>query len=175
MDILLNNEKIMDIFNELMFGKYSEINEKNYLIINNNIKDTYFLVTETDESKSVTNFIERNIITKGINENQIEFESNIFNILVVTTSPINSTTKINNELVEVSILSLFEYLFSKTILDNNNAVSSTSNFINNFFNSSDFSLLHYDIKSEQEDIVSQLQKLMEDNNFQEILNSEDTE
>lgn len=167
--LISNNNNLLNYFNEIIFGKYDDGELHNFLILNKNIKNTFFIVSESNDEESISNFITNNIISNNliknfdnllnfeINENNISFSPTNYSILVLKIT-INE-----NKLIDINTLGLFEWLLSNKLYNNN---SNIDNF--NLLNNNDYELyaLNYnDINKNFTDIIS-------DENVAEILTVE---
>ena len=167
--LISNNNNLLNYFNEIIFGKYDDGDLHNFLILNKNIKNTFFIVSESNDEESISNFITNNIISNNliknfdnllnfeINENNISFSPTNYSILVLKIT-INE-----NKLIDINTLGLFEWLLSNKLYNNN---SNIDNF--NLLNNNDYELyaLNYnDINKNFTDIIS-------DENVAEILTVE---
>lgn len=167
--LLSNNGNLIQYFNEIIFGKYDDGELHNFLILNKNIKNNFFIITESNDEESISNFITNNIISNNliknfipninnkINENQITFSPTNYSIIVLNFN-INE-----NNLIEINTLGLFEWLLSNKLYKN---ITIEENF--KLLNLNDYEL--YALK--YEDISKNFLDIINDENVSEILNIE---
>lgn len=167
--LLSTNGNLIQYFNEIIFGKYDDGELHNFLILNKNIKNNFFIITESNDEESISKFITNNLISNNliknfipninnkINENQITFSPTNYSIIVLNFN-INE-----NNLIEINTLGLFEWLLSNKLYKN---ITIEENF--KLLNLNDYELyaLNY------EDISKNFLDIINDENVSEILNIE---
>lgn len=167
--LLSNNGNLIQYFNEIIFGKYDDGELHNFLILNKNIKNNFFIITESNDEESISNFITNNIISNNLIKNFISNINNKINENQITFSPTNYSIIVlnfninENNLIEINTLGLFEWLLSNKLYKN---ITIEENF--KLLNLNDYELyaLNY------EDISKNFLDIINDENVSEILNIE---
>ena len=170
--LLSQNESLISYFNEIIFGKYDDGELHNFLIINKNFENTLFLVTESNDEQTLSSFISNNITSNNlirefikipdiVTDKQITYSPTNYSIIVLTI-----TTDKNQ--IEINTLGLFEWILSNKLFNNKLSTLNPLELMN-IIMLKEFELyaLNY------EDISKNFEKLMSDENLQEILNFED--
>lgn len=167
--LLASNGKLLKYFNEIIFGNYDDGQLHNFLIVNESIKNTFFIVSESDDESSMASFIKNNItatnmlknfidIPETINEEDIIFSPTNYSILVLNVIS-------NQKGIEINTLGLFEWLLSNMLYTN--SVDSIGDSLK-LLNTDDFNLyaLNYT------DISKSFADILKDENLQEILTTD---
>lgn len=168
--LLSSNGKLLQYFNEIIFGNYDDGELHNFLILNKNIKNTFFIVTESNDETSISSFIKNNItsnnimqnflseIKDNINDEDIIFSPTNYSLLVININPTDNGLEINT-------LGIFEWLLSNIMFKD--IIGKIEDSIK-LFNIDDFDLyaLNYS------DISKSFAEILKDENVQEILNAE---
>lgn len=168
--LLLKNNTLLSYFNDIIFGKFDDGELHNFLITNASFKDTFFIVSESNDESSLSSFVKNNIISNNLlkdfteipdklEEKNIIYSPTNYSIVVLTLEK----TKTG---IEINTLGIFEWLLSNMLFQDG---------INNINDSlklltiTDYSLfaLNYN------DISKDFTKLLEDENLMEIINTED--
>ena len=167
--LISNKGNLIQYFNEIIFGKYDDGELHNFLILNKNIKNTFFIISESNDEESISNFITNNIISNNliknfvnnlndnINENQIIFSPTNYSIIVLNFN-INE-----NNLIEINTLGLIEWLLSNKLYKN---INIEDNFKLLNINEYELYALNYN------DISKNFLDIINDENVAEILNIE---
>lgn len=166
--LLSKNSSLIKYFNEIIFGQYDDGELHNFLIINESIKNTFFIVSESNDENSISSFIKNNIVSNNllkhfiqipekINEDQIIFSPTNYSLIVLTVS-----TEKNN--IEINTLGIFEWLLSNIMFENILDISESLNLLHK--NEYNLFALNYS------DINKNFEELLQDENLAEIINLE---
>lgn len=158
--ILERNNSIMYYFQELTLGKYDDGDISNFFIKSNDkTKEEYFILTESNDEESITNFISDSILSNKLGENKlsdknISYDSTNFNIIVllIERTPLK---------LEIKTLGILEWLISKTMYDVN-----TTSFTDALKTLDDKSYNLY--VSNTDNIKDNFKEILANDNFHEI-------
>lgn len=167
--LLATKGKLLKYFNEIIFGNYDDGELHNFLITNERIKDTFFIVSESNDESSLSSFIKNNITSTNILKNFMDIKDTV-NDEEIIFSPTNYSILVvnivsNDNGVEINTLGIFEWLLSNMMFKN--VIDKIEDSIA-LLNLDEFNLyaLNYS------DISKSFIEILNDENVQEILNSE---
>lgn len=167
--ILLKEKSLIHYFNDIIFGKFDDGELHNFLITNDTIKNTFFIVSESNDESSISSFIKNNIISNNLIKNFIDIPDKlnekdvIFNPTNYSILVLNIIKKDNG--IEINTLGIFEWILSNILYNKNiNSLEDSLKILNDK-NFNLYAMNYEDISNNFIDIIS-------DENLQEILTQE---
>lgn len=165
-NILLSNKTLYEIFESVIIGRNQVEYIHNLLLKHNKYPSEIFCIVETNNADSISDVLGNISKVSNINKDLFQFESEAFNIIVV--SLVEDLDEIGKKIINTQTLGLFEWLVHLSIVPGNNVN------INEILTSPDWNLYYIDKKLLQFESKN-LSELYEDNNFKEIMNVENIE
>ena len=161
--LLESNNSLMYYFQEITLGKYDDGEMSNFFIKSTDkTKTEYFIISESNDEEATVGFVRDILLTNNanqkVNESDINYDTNNFNIVVLTVTEINKN-------IEIKSLGIIEWLMSKVMYDAN--VTEFAEALK-ILNDKSFNLYVSNIDTIKNDFKS----MLENENFKEIIEQE---